>query len=172
MQAYSALAQAVPFNENAVSVVRNMEETLSKAALMGMNPADIDKHYDVLADSDAYLVIPKNKQVDTSVLEDVLSAERAEVARRLADPTGVPDALRVDAVAVRRWEGNARRIAEHGIWTNAPDDSGVVLLDPNDGTRVMYPDGTPAYVGFEELPVKAQHLRRQRMDALTQGEEF
>lgn len=166
------LAQAIPFNENLARQTASTQDALAKAALVGVPPSDIDTLYDVVQDSNMYLQVPKNKQVNIDQFTDALHVMNSEVLRRFQaglPREGLPSAGR--GYLERLWNANARRIADYGLWVS--DDGGAVLVDPHTGKQAIWPDTLePVRVDYSDAPelLKRMHPLEMSMEIMERGD--
>lgn len=161
------LAQAIPFNENLARQTASTQDALAKAALVGVPPSDIDTLYDVVQDSNMYLQVPKNKQVNIDQFTDALHVMNSEVLRRFQ--AGMPSAG--GGYLERLWNANARRIADYGLWVS--DDNGAVLVDPHTGKQAIWPDTLdPVRVDYSDAPelIKRMHPLEMSMEIMERGD--
>lgn len=170
MQQLTAASRRFPGNEGVRALAASWERMLTNAALMGVEPDEATRHFDIVVESDPdddkgghILLVPEGSLPGGWDADDLaLAAETARevVQKRLTDMVlpkkGASPQQRQEV------ERAARHVAETGVWVSALDGGSVQLVDGLTGLPVTYPDGAPVSFTLDELmPIAA--------DALNQG---
>jgi hypothetical protein len=93
-----------------------------------------DRRFEVIADDDAAVFFPKTRGVDAGKVALAMRAKRGGVGEflRWQREAGLPEP---------EWRERVRTIARRGMWVNAPDGNGFVLLNPTTGRAVTDRNG-------------------------------
>ncbi len=137
LQAVAQVAAMQPGNAAYQAWRADLQKTFGNAArLTGSTDAAraaLDGHFVVIADDEAALFAPRSEVPDPDGLEAALRTRRAQVRQALE--------WQKQFLEPADWEGRVRVIQERGVWVNAPDGNGFVLLNPGTGRAVTDADG-------------------------------
>ncbi|MGE4551613.1 MAG: hypothetical protein AB7D57_00780 [Desulfovibrionaceae bacterium] len=137
LRAVARVAAMQPGNAAYQAWRAELQQTYANAARLtgstGAARKALDGHFEVILSDDAALFVPKAECPDPDGLEEALEAKRARVGEFLAWQKPGMDPV--------QWEERTRIIAERGVWVNAPDGDGFVLLNPTTGRAITGEDG-------------------------------
>jgi hypothetical protein len=136
LRALESVARRQPYNAAYQNFVRRTQDAMGNAVRMAGEDglAAFDRHLGVLDEEDLAACFFPRQRVDIEALEASLREQRAHVA----DFLGWQRELLPEA----DWRERIRVIEERGVWVNAPDGEGFVLLNPATGRAVTGRDGT------------------------------
>lgn len=176
MRGLAAMSRRFPDNAAARELAASWEKTLTNAALMGVDPEEAAKPFEISVEADAVSggghmllvpgdVLPDGWDVDD--LAEAAEAAREEVARRLT--AGLPG--RGAGAGAAEGTDAARRALRHvaasGVWISSADGASVHLVDDVSGLPVFYGDGEPVAFSLSELAKIAGKRRSELMDGIT-----
>ncbi len=137
LSAVSQVARSQPYNAAYQEFLRDLQNSMENAVKMTGTKDGVqafDRHLGVIASGDAAVFWPKAQLRDAPKLERALRFKRRDVGTFLEwqREAGMPET---------EWRERVRTIAERGMWVNAPDGNGFVLLNPTTGRAVTDRDG-------------------------------
>jgi len=161
-----AMVQRFPTNQALMNLGKGMEETMTKAVLLGMNPEDLDREFSFSTSDNCALMLPAFRNIDAEYLAEELNMTwRGKIADKLAaslPQAATPRQRRVD-------EANMRAIAEQGIFVSDERGQFVLMVNPWTGGYVAKADGTPLRLNVDEImrDKSKNELERQRNEYLS-----
>ena len=171
MQQLTAASRRFPGNEAARALAASWEKMLTNASLLGVEPDEATKHFEVSVEADPdeggghMLLLPKGSLPDGWDADDL--AEAAKAAREVVRQR-LTDALPKEGTPLQRsmLERGARHVAESGVWLSAADGGSVHLVDEVTGLPVTYPDGAPVAFSLKELAAIAADRQRTTTEGI------
>lgn len=176
IQGLAAMSRRFPDNAAARDLARSWEKTLTNATLMGVDPEEAAKPFDISVEADPdeggghMLLVPKGSLPDGWDVDDLAEAAetaREEVARRLTAELPEEGAGYATPSERRDAERALRHAAASGVWVSSADGAGVHLVDEVSGLPVFYGDGKPVAFSLPELAEIAGKRRNALMDGIT-----
>ena len=176
IQGLAAMSRRFPDNAAARDLARSWEKTLTNATLMGVDPEEAAKPFDISVEADPdeggghMLLLPKGSLPDGWDVDDLAEAAetaREEVARRLTAELPEEGAGYATPSERRDAERALRHAAASGVWVSSADGAGVHLVDEVSGLPVFYGDGKPVAFSLPELAEIAGKRRNALMDGIT-----
>lgn len=128
-QSYMSMA-ATTYSPEAIEAAKQMENLTDKALRLGWEPDRVldmfDKGVTIINDTNMNIVL--EDQIDADELEDSLNDYASSNLNDFISQQFTKDYQRED---------NVNRLLETGIWVNAPDGNGYVMVDPTTGSPVI-----------------------------------
>ena len=158
MKSLRTVARNQPGNVRFQGFVAGVEKTLINAAKISGDKATVgkllDKHFASIVDDTTAIYFSPSKVPDVTALEVALKnrrkalGESLEYQREMFEKAGMPS---------EAFDERIETIAEHGVWVNAPDGDGFVLLNPLDsgtggsGAAVRLKGGEYFRLGYDDI---------------------
>lgn len=158
MSALRTVAKNQPGNVRFQGFVAEVEKTLINAAKISGDKATaaklLDKHFASIIDDTTAIYFSPSKVPDMTALEVALKNKRAslgeslEYQREMFEKAGMP---------AEAFDERVGSIIDNGVWVNAPDGDGFVMLNPLDagtggsGAAVRLKDGDYFRLRYDDI---------------------
>jgi len=158
VSALRTVARNQPGNARFQGFVAEVEKTLTSAAKISGDKATagklLDKHFASIVDDTTAIYFSPSKVPDVTALEVALKNKRASLGESLEYQR---DKFEKAGMPAEAFDERVGSIVEHGIWVNAPDGDGFVLLNPLDagtggsGAAVRLKSGNYFRLGYDDI---------------------
>jgi len=158
MKALRTVAKNQPGNVRFQGFVADIEKTLINAGKIGGDKAVagklLDKHFASIVDDTTAIYFSPGKVPDVDALEVALKNKRAALGESLEYQR---EKFEKEGMPAEAFDERLGVIVDNGVWVNAPDSDGFVLLNPLDsgtggsGSTIRTQDGDYFRLGWDDI---------------------